>query len=169
MLVTIRDDTWNALNAQHITLKSERWDYSDIPSGGHKRLKDPPTWLKLATTLKIPPPPSTPILPRIMTYNVDKMSTTRQLHYSDVIMSAITSQITGGSIVYPTVCSGTDQRKYQSSASLAFEREIHRWPVKSPHKGTETRKMLPFDDIIMFQLRSGTYGAVSKYHKPSYH
>ena len=103
MLVTIRDDTWNALNAQHITLKSERWDYSDIPSGGHKRLKDPPTWLKLATTLKIPPPPSTPILPCIMTYNVDKMSTTRQFHYSDDIMSAITSQITGGSIVYPTV------------------------------------------------------------------
>ena len=30
------------------------------------------------------------------------------------------SQITGVSIVYSTVCSGADQRKHQSSASLAF-------------------------------------------------
>ena len=41
-------------------------------------------------------------------------------HYSDVIMSMIASQITSLSIVYPTVCSGPDQRKFQSSASLAF-------------------------------------------------
>ena len=26
---------------------------------------------------------------------------------------------------------------------------IHRWPVNSPHKGTVTRKMFPFDDVIM--------------------
>ena len=26
---------------------------------------------------------------------------------------------------------------------------IHRWPVKSPHKGPVTRKMFPFDDVIM--------------------
>ena len=32
-------------------------------------------------------------------------------HYSDVIMTTMTSQITGGSIVYSTVCSDTDQRK----------------------------------------------------------
>ena len=36
---------------------------------------------------------------------------------SDVIMIAVTSQITGVSIVYSTVCSGADQRKHQSSAS----------------------------------------------------
>ena len=45
--------------------------------------------------------------------------------------------------------SGADQRKHQSSASLAFVRGIHRWPVNSPHKGPVTRKMFPFDDIIM--------------------
>ena len=44
-------------------------------------------------------------------------------HYSDVMMSAKTSQITSVTIVYSTVCSGTDQRKHQSSASLAFVRE----------------------------------------------
>ena len=45
--------------------------------------------------------------------------------------------------------SGTDQRNHQSSASLAFVRGIHRWPVNSPHKGPVTQKMFPFDDVIM--------------------
>ena len=40
-------------------------------------------------------------------------------HYNDVIMSAMASQIIGISIVYSTVCSGADQRKHQSPASLA--------------------------------------------------
>ena len=39
------------------------------------------------------------------------------------------AKITGVSIVYSTVCSGADQRKNQSSASLAFVRGIHQWPV----------------------------------------
>ena len=70
-------------------------------------------------------------------------------HYIGVIMSAMSSQITGVSIVCSTVCSGADQRKPQSPASLAFVRGIHRWPVNSPHKGPETRKMFPFDDVTM--------------------
>ena len=45
--------------------------------------------------------------------------------------------------------SGTDQRKHQSSASLAFVRGIHRRPVNSPHKWPVTRKMVPFDDVII--------------------
>ena len=63
-------------------------------------------------------------------------------------MSEMASQITGVSIVYSTVCSHADQRKHQSSASLAFVREIHRWPVNSPHKGPVTQIMFPFDDVI---------------------
>ena len=39
MLATVRDDTWNMLNMQHITPNSKRWDYSDIPGGGHKNIK----------------------------------------------------------------------------------------------------------------------------------
>ena len=39
MLATIRDDTWNVLNMQQITPNSKRWDYSDIPGGGHKKIK----------------------------------------------------------------------------------------------------------------------------------
>ena len=50
-------------------------------------------------------------------------------------MSAMASQITSLTIVYSTVYSGTDKRIHQSSASLAFVRGIHRWPVNSPHKG----------------------------------
>ena len=73
-------------------------------------------------------------------------------HYNGVIMNAMASQITSLTIVYPTVYSGADQRKHQSSASLAFVRGIHRWPVNSPHKGSVTRKMFPFDDVIMTLL-----------------
>ena len=69
--------------------------------------------------------------------------------YSDVIMSAMASLTTGVSIVCSTVCSGTDQRKHQSSASLAFVRGIYRWPMTSPHKWLVMRKMFPFDDVIM--------------------
>ena len=38
----------------------------------------------------------------------------------------------------------------QSSASLAFAWGIHRGPVNSPHKRPVTRKMFPFDDVIIF-------------------
>ena len=70
-------------------------------------------------------------------------------HYNDVIMSSMVSQITSLMIVYSTAYSRTDQRKHQSSASLAFVRGFHRWPMNSPHKGPATRKMFPFDDVIM--------------------
>ena len=72
-----------------------------------------------------------------------------QAHYSDVILGAMASQITCVSIVYSTVCSGSDQKDHQSSATLAFVRGIHRWPVISPHKGPVKRKMFSFQDIIM--------------------
>ena len=64
-------------------------------------------------------------------------------HYNDVIMGAIASQITS---IYSTVYSYADQRKHQSSASLAF--------CVGNSLGTSecpvTRKMFPFDDVIMF-------------------
>ena len=114
-------------------------------------------------------------------------------HYDDVIMSTIASQITSLTIVYSTVYSDADQRRHQSSASLAFVWGNNRWPVKSrtkgqlrgkcfhlmtsswkilqiqcngtnysttikqrstitilfSHKGPVTRKMFPFDNVIM--------------------
>ena len=71
--------------------------------------------------------------------------TTSNTHYSNVIMGAMASQVTSLTIVYSTVYSGSDQRKYHS-ASLAFVRGIHRWPVNSPHKNVSY-----IDDVIMKQ------------------
>ena len=62
-------------------------------------------------------------------------------HYNGVIMSMMASQITSLMIVYSTVSSSVDQRKHQSSASLAFVQRIYWWPVNSPHKGPVTRKI----------------------------
>ena len=70
-------------------------------------------------------------------------------HYNDVIMGTIASQITSLTIVYSIVYSDADQTKHQSSASLAFVRGIHRGPVNSPHKWPVTRKMFPFDEVIL--------------------
>ena len=74
-------------------------------------------------------------------------------HYSDVKMSAMASQITSLTIVYSAVYSDAYQRKHQRTASLAFVQGIHRWPVNSPHKWPVTRKMFPFDDVIMGNIR----------------
>ena len=71
--------------------------------------------------------------------------------YYDVIMGAMASQITSITIVYSTVYSDADQNKHQSSASLAFARGIRRGPVNFPHKWQVTRKMFPFDDVIMMR------------------
>ena len=49
-----------------------------------------------------------------------------EIHYNDVIMTTIASQITSLTVVYSIVYSGADQRKHQSSASLAFVWWIHR-------------------------------------------
>ena len=105
-------------------------------------------------------------------------------NYGDVIMGAIASQITSLTVVYTTVYSDADQRKYQSSASLTFVRGIHRGSVNSPHKWPVTRKMFPFDDVIMLNLstvrfqthissirflpRKGIYYCASKWHNTGY-
>ena len=77
------------------------------------------------------------------------LSLGRASHYGDVIMGAIATHITSPTVVYSSDYSDADQRKHQGSASLAFVRGIHRGPVNSPHKWSVTRKMFPFDDVIM--------------------
>ena len=47
-------------------------------------------------------------------------------HYIDVIMTTMASQIASLTVVYSTVYSDADQRKHQSSASLAFVWGTHR-------------------------------------------
>ena len=79
-------------------------------------------------------------------------------------MSTMASQIISLTIVYSAVYSGTDHRNHQSSASLAFVRGIHRWPVNSPHKGPVTRKMFPFDDVIMPHVYHNISYIIILYH-----
>ena len=79
-------------------------------------------------------------------FRYNEEATSQSMHYDDVIMGAIASQITSLTIVYSTVYSGADQSRHQSSASLAF---VWKWPV--------TRKMFPFDDVIMWWLCLRTY------------
>ena len=81
----------------------------------------------------------------------------------DVTMGSIASQITSITIVYSIIYS--DQRKHQSSTSLAFVRGIHRGPVNSPHKWPVTRKKFPFDDVIMIQnVTVDTFALVLLWH-----
>ena len=68
------------------------------------------------------------------TDELNPLKTDKTLYYSDVVMSAMASQIIRIAIVCSAVCSGANQRKYHSSASLFFVRWTHRWPVNSPHK-----------------------------------
>ena len=75
----------------------------------------------------------------ILLFRIAFQATTHRYHYIDVIMGTIASQITS-----LTIYSDADQSKYQSSASLAFVRGIHRRPMNSPHKWPVTRKMFPF-------------------------
>ena len=75
-----------------------------------------------------------------------------EYHYTDVIMTTMASQITSLTIVYSTVYSVADQRKHQSSASLALCVGNSPGPVNSPHKGPVTRKMFPLDDVIMHEV-----------------
>ena len=64
-------------------------------------------------------------------------------HYSDVLMDAMSSQITSLTIVCSTVHSAADHRKHQSSALLVSV------TGEFPAKGPVARKMFPFDDVIM--------------------
>ena len=77
------------------------------------------------------------------------------------------SQITGLTIVYSTVYRGADQRKHQSSASLAWVRGIHQSPVNSPHKWPVTRKMFPFDYVIMSPDSPSSYFILDILHDNS--
>ena len=75
--------------------------------------------------------------------NRDKTTHYPAWHYSDVIMDTMASEIASLTIVYSSVYSGADQRKHQSSATLAF------LTGEFPHKWSVTREMFPFDDVII--------------------
>ena len=75
-------------------------------------------------------------------------------------MGTMASQIISLTMVYSSVYFGADERKHQSFASLVFVRGIHRWPVNSLHKWPVTRKMFPFDVVIMHTLIARFMGPI---------
>ena len=121
-------------------------DYGRIYISKFSPSKD--TWFRFLQYILVLPYNS----PVISTHHHFAKTVDSLTHYSDMIKSTTAFQITTISIVYSTACSGTDQRKHQSSTSLAFVRGIHRWPVNNRHKGPVTRKMFPFDDVIMIAI-----------------
>ena len=67
-------------------------------------------------------------------------------HYSDVMMNISNHRRLD---VCSNVCSGADQRNIKAPCPWPLWGENHRWSVVSPHKEPVTRKMIPFDDVIM--------------------
>ena len=92
-----------------LALRGELWGVSCEYFGGH--------WPRYNSTA-------------LYLYHLSALGYQRQS--KSLIQKTITmaSQITGVSIICSTVCSGADQRKHQSTASLAVVRGIHRSPVK---------------------------------------
>ena len=80
MLATIHDDTWNVLNMQHITPNSKRWDYLDIPVGGHKKIKGPAHMVQGGHHLRKAPNPQ----PQVR-YEVSSVSANSDLCCTSVI------------------------------------------------------------------------------------
>ena len=67
-------------------------------------------------------------------------------------------------------------KRTQSSASLAFVRGLHRWPVvslmDSPYRGLVSRKMFPFDDIVLlcvFTLGTETFSGYVRHRNEQCH
>ena len=117
--------------------------------------------LSLATTIYIKTPPYWSFALRIHWWPVDFPH--KAPDYSGIIMSVMGSQINGVSIVFSTVCPVADL----SSVWLAFVRGIHRSPVYSPHKRPATRKIFPFDDVIMSNVEGVSMPWCRHSNKPS--
>ena len=83
------------------------------------------------------------------TYAVHHIIPTTNVHYNDVIMATMASQITILTVVYSTVYLDADQRKHQRSASLAFVWGVprDRWIPRT--KGQSRGNFFPFEDFFM--------------------
>ena len=136
------DRNWDPSNDVSIIMM--QWIWGVISPGADKEIVHP-VWDFLVWTGLI----LTNQKRSMMAANDLDRPSARLLHYDDVIMGTIASLITSLTVVYSTVYSDADQRKHQSSASLAIVWGIHRGPVNSPHQWPVTRKMFPYDDVIM--------------------
>ena len=88
----------------------------------------------------------------------------RYLHYNDVIMSTMASQVTSLAIVYSAVYSGTVEKTSNLCVTGLCARRIHRWPVNYPHKGSVTRKCNHFMTSSCFYSITPAVGAQVSEH-----
>ena len=85
------------------------------------------------------------------------------IHYNEVIMGAMATQITSLTNVYSNVYSGADQRRHQKLRITGFC--VGNSPVTPTHKWPVTWKMFPFGDVIMQRsLEAVRYKGIS-YHR----
>ena len=77
------------------------------------------------------------------------------VHYSDVIMARWRLKSPASRFFYSTAYSGADQRNIRAPRHWPLCGD--RWPVNSPHKWPVTRKMFPFDDVIIFPCEQNTW------------
>ena len=85
-------------------------------------------------------------------------------------------RLTGVSIVCSTVCSGANQRKHKAPRHwpLWWDSTGDSWItlMDSPYRGPITRKIFPFDDIIMlcvFNLGTETFSGYVRHPSEQYH
>ena len=83
-------------------------------------------------------------------------------HFNDVIMSAMASQITSLTIVYSTVYSGVDQRKHQSSASLAFVPVIGEFPAQMASNAENVSIWWRHHVMLAGTLRYSSHNCINK-------
>ena len=74
----------------------------------------------------------------------------RILHYTDVIMTTMVSQITSLTVVYFKRLFRRRAKKTSKLCVTGLCVGNSPGPVNSLHKGPVTRKMFPFDDVIMY-------------------
>ena len=86
------------------------------------------------------------------------------LHYTDVILSVMASQITGVSIVCFTVCSGADQRKTQTLHVTGLCEGNLPVTYGFPSQRPSDAKMFPLDDVIMFLGKAILHESVHEFH-----
>ena len=84
--------------------------------------------------------------------------------YSNVIMDVMASQITSLTIVYSTMHSEADQRKYESSTSLAYLWGIHWWPVQCCHNIHRFRFVHNGNNTFLCLVSDGCCARPDLYH-----
>ena len=74
---------------------------------------------------------------------------TLNLHYCDVIMGAMGRKSPASWLFTQPLIQAQINQNIKAPRHWPFVRGIHRLPVNSPHKWPVTRKIFPFDDVIV--------------------